>query len=60
MVIDRLIGILAVLLREGQVTAGDLASRFEVSERTIRRDVDRLCRAGIPLAAARGDRKSVV
>lgn len=54
MAIDRLIGILAVLLREGQVTAGDLASRFEVSERTIRRDVDRLCRAGIPLAATRG------
>ena len=54
MVIDRLIGILAILLREGQVTAGDLAARFEVSVRTIRRDIDRLCRAGIPLATARG------
>ena len=41
MVIDRLIGILAILLREGQVTAGDLAARFEVSVRTIRRDIDR-------------------
>ena len=54
MVIDRLIGILAILLREGQVTAGDLAARFEVSVRTIRRDIDRLCRAGIPLVTARG------
>ena len=54
MTIDRLIGIVAVLLREGQVTAGRLAERFEVSARTIHRDVDRLCRAGIPLRTARG------
>lgn len=54
MTIDRLIGILAVLLREGQVTAGDLAARFEVSTRTIQRDVERLCRAGIPLRTTRG------
>lgn len=54
MTIDRLIGILSVLLREGQVTAGALAARFEVSPRTIHRDVDRLCRAGIPLQTARG------
>ena len=54
MTIDRLIGILSVLLREDQVTAKDLAKRFEVSERTIRRDVDRLCQAGIPLRTVRG------
>lgn len=54
MAIDRLIGILAVLLREEQVTAGALAERFEVSVRTIQRDVDRLCRAGIPLRTVRG------
>ena len=54
MTIDRLIGIVAVLLREGQVTAGRLAERFEVSARPIHRDVDRLCRAGIPLRTARG------
>ena len=54
MTIDRLIGILAVLLREDLVTAKDLAKRFEVSERTIRRDVDRLCQAGIPLRTVRG------
>lgn len=54
MTIDRLMGILAVLLREGQVTAGNLADRFEVSVRTIQRDIDRLCRAGIPLRTVRG------
>lgn len=54
MAIDRLIGILTVLLREERVTAGDLAERFEVSQRTIARDVDRLCQAGIPLRTTRG------
>lgn len=54
MAVDRLIGILAVLLREERVTAGQLADRFEVSVRTVRRDIDRLCRAGIPLRTERG------
>ena len=49
MTIDRLIGILAVLLREERATAPQLAARFEVSVRTIQRDINRLCRAGIPL-----------
>ena len=54
MTVDRLIGILAVLLREEQVTAAQLAERFEVSQRTIYRDIDRLCQAGIPLRTERG------
>ncbi len=54
MTIDRLIGILAILLREERATAAGLAKRFEVSPRTIQRDVDRLCRAGIPLRTVRG------
>ncbi|MDE6997405.1 MAG: YafY family transcriptional regulator [Oscillospiraceae bacterium] len=54
MTIDRLIGILAVLLREERATAPQLAARFEVSVRTIQRDIDRLCRAGIPLRTERG------
>ena len=54
MAIDRLIGILTVLLREEQVTAASLAERFEVSVRTIARDVDRLAGAGIPVRTARG------
>ena len=42
MKIDRLIGILSVLLQEEKVTAPDLAERFEVSRRTINRDIDDL------------------
>lgn len=48
MKIDRLIGILALLLQQERVTAPQLARTFEVSRRTIQRDVEALCRAGIP------------
>lgn len=51
---DRLIGILTVLLQKGKVTAPYLAEKFEVSRRTINRDVEDLCRAGIPLFTLRG------
>lgn len=54
MKIDRLIGILAVLLQQDKVTAPELAERFEVSRRTINRDIDDLCRAGIPIASMQG------
>ena len=54
MKIDRLMGILTLLLRRDSVTAPELARRFEVSRRTINRDIDDLCRAGIPLVTARG------
>lgn len=54
MKIDRLIGILSVLLQCDKVTAPELAARFEVSRRTISRDVEDLCKAGIPIATARG------
>ena len=49
MKIDRLIGILSVLLQKEKVTAPELASRFEVSRRTINRDIEDLCMAGIPV-----------
>ena len=51
---DRLIGILSVLLQRDRVTAPWLAERFEVSRRTIQRDIEALCRAGIPIATAQG------
>ena len=54
MKLDRMIGILALLLQRGSVTAPQLAERFEVSRRTIQRDVDALCRAGIPIASRQG------
>jgi predicted DNA-binding transcriptional regulator YafY len=54
MKIDRLIGILSALLQEEKVTAPELAERFEVSRRTVNRDVEDLCRAGIPIRTTRG------
>ena len=54
MKIDRLIGILSVLLQEEKTTAPLLADRFEVSRRTISRDIDDLCRAGIPIQTVQG------
>ncbi|GLC79663.1 helix-turn-helix transcriptional regulator [Lacrimispora brassicae] len=54
MKIDRLIGILSILLQEEKVTASYLADIFEVSRRTINRDVEALLRAGIPLATFQG------
>ena len=46
---DRLLSILLILQARGRVTAGDLAQELEVSERTIYRDIDALCMAGVPV-----------
>lgn len=51
---ERLFAIVIVLLGEGQVSASELARRFEVSVRTIYRDLDSLANAGIPIAAEAG------
>lgn len=52
--LNRLIGIIYILLNKGTVTAGELAERFEVSVRTIYRDVEQLSMAGIPIYAKKG------
>lgn len=54
MKIDRLIGILSVLLQKEKVTAPELAEKFEVSRRTINRDIEDLCKAGIPIYTTQG------
>lgn len=54
MKIDRLIGILSILLQEEKTTAPELAERFEVSRRTISRDIENLCSAGIPVVTSQG------
>jgi len=54
MKIDRLIGVLSVLLQEEKTTAPELAERFEVSRRTINRDIEDLCKAGIPIRTVQG------
>ena len=54
MKIDRLIGILSILLQKDTVTAPYLADHFEVSRRTINRDIEDLCKAGIPIVTRQG------
>lgn len=51
---DRLIGILMILLQKETVTAPKLAEKFEVSRRTISRDLETLCKAGIPIVTKQG------
>ncbi len=51
---ERAIGILSVLLQKDTITAADLARRFEVSVRTILRDLDSLSQAGIPIVTKQG------
>ncbi len=55
MKIDRLLGILTILLQNERVNAPYLAAKFEVSRRTIGRDVDALCQAGIPIVTRQGE-----
>ena len=54
MKIDRQIGILSILLQKDITTAPYLAEHFEVSRRTINRDIEDLCRAGIPIMTRQG------
>ena len=54
MQINRLFKIIYILLNKQQVTAKELASQFEVSTRTIYRDVETLSGAGIPIYMSQG------
>ena len=54
MKLDRLFGILSVLLERERVQAKELAERFEVSERTIYRDIAALEGAGMPVVTFPG------
>ena len=54
MKLDRMLGILTVLLQKDRVTAPELAAKFEVNRRTIGRDIDALCQAGIPVVTRQG------
>lgn len=51
---ERLYAITVYLLNHGRTSAGELAEQFEVSLRTIQRDMDSLCLAGIPIVSSAG------
>lgn len=54
MKIDRLVAIMNYLLRHGKTSAQKLAEEFEVSARTIVRDMETLGQAGIPIQSSCG------
>ncbi|WP_326907233.1 helix-turn-helix transcriptional regulator [Sedimentibacter sp. MB31-C6] len=54
MQINRLFEIIYLLLQKETITAKELADKFEVSTRTIYRDVETLSSAGIPIYMSKG------
>jgi len=54
MKIDRLLAIIMLLINKEKMTAKELADNFEVSRRTIYRDVETLNKAGIPVVTTKG------
>ena len=54
MQVNRLFEIIYILLNKNQVTAKEMADYFEVSTRTIYRDIDTLSSAGIPIYMTKG------
>lgn len=57
---DRLLAIVLELQARGKRRAEDLAAAFEVSKRTIYRDVQALCEAGVPVISEPGRGYSLV
>ncbi len=54
MKVDRLVSIIMILLEKRRIGAQELAEQFEVSPRTIYRDIDTINLAGIPVRGASG------
>lgn len=54
MKISRLLSIITILLNREKVTAAEFAQRFEVSVRTIIRDMQTIGEAGIPIVSYQG------
>lgn len=54
MKVDRLLGIIIILLNNEKIKAKYLAEKFEVSIRTIYRDIEDICKAGVPIITFQG------
>ncbi len=54
MKIERIIAIIIVLINKEKVTATELANKFQVSKRTIYRDINDISLAGIPIVTTIG------
>lgn len=58
--IDRLFGILLLLQSKRKIRAEDIARKFEVTERTVYRDMAALMELGIPISAQTGEGYSLM
>jgi predicted DNA-binding transcriptional regulator YafY len=54
MKLERLISMIYMLLNNEVLSASVLAEKYEVSQRTIYRDIDAICAAGIPVVSFQG------
>ena len=57
---ERLLSILIIISQKGLVTGRELAGHFEVSLRTIYRDIDKISEAGVPIAATGGTVEDII
>ncbi len=53
--VDRLMGYLLLFQSRGLMRAQDFAAQFEISERTVYRDIQALCEVGVPIVATPGE-----
>jgi predicted DNA-binding transcriptional regulator YafY len=52
--IERALGVLFLLLNRKNITASEMANYFEVSQRTVYRDIELLAGAGVPIYCEQG------